>query len=155
MIQIKPFVSFHCSAPQIQLQLQLLQTKDSHQVELQPVSWLLAPSFVPSPSQGRTAAPSPPSARFAWALGVFLGAPGTQQWGQTQGTHPPSSRFTAGSPLLTTFFFYSLLAVIIGKEGRSYKYLLKLKGACIVLAERENIREVLVLLPTPIPKCLL
>lgn len=57
------------------------------------------------------------------------------------------------SPLF--FFFYSLLVVIIGKEGRSYKYLLKLKGACIVLAERENIREVLVLLPTPIPKCLL
>lgn len=36
---------------------------------------------------------------------------------------------------------------IIGKEGRSYKYLLKSKGARIVLAERENILRV----PVPLP----
>lgn len=62
------------------------------------------------------------------------------QWTR-KGGNIPMTDFRASSLLLSLLLHHFLMA-IIGKEGRSYKYLWKLKGACTVLAERENIWRV-------------
>lgn len=157
MIQIKPFVSLPFSGPQTRLLLWLLQTKYNHKLQSQLVFW----PFLPLPSSflllGRRQHlgqhlldfPEHQDASLTLARMWHMLQPQMFAGGTTvdqEGGNTPLTDFRASS-LLLSLPLHHFLIEIIGKEGRSYKYLWKLKGACTVLAERENIWRVLAPLP--------
>lgn len=114
---------------------------------MQLVFWCLFPPLSPAPTCRGEGSTEPAAIGIPGACG--MGTHHALQWarqgGSTQQTQLPFADFRADS--LPSLPFHRLLMAIIGEEGRSYKYLLKLKGVCTGLAERENTLRV----PAPLP----
>lgn len=155
LIQIKPFICFHFSAPQYSYCF-------SYCVQIQPRTEIAARflAFVsprPAGLRGEGAAPEPaplgllPRASAGTDAFPSPGGPrhtvqpGTLTGRKHRADPAPSADCRAGSLLLSSSF-PPLLTVLTG-GGRGCKHLLKLRGASIVLAKRGNIPGV----PVPLP----